>query len=157
MSIRTGLTVLAVILFVIAVYFFSTTLLNINYNFLGTKSVGQIHEKKFNLEIAETAEQKQKGLSNKRSIGENQGMLFLFDNPGYYSFWMKEMKFPIDIIFIKGNKIVTIHRNVVPPEDNTQRLTLYTPSAPADKVLEIGAGLSDKYNFKEGDSIQVTL
>lgn len=156
MNVRTAITILIVILIIIGVYFLSTSFLKTSPNVLGAKTIGKIHDKEFRLDVVETAVQKQKGLSNRRSINDKQGMLFLFDTPGYYSFWMKEMKFPIDIIFIKGDKIVTIHKNVMPPEDKTQRLPLYAPSAPADKVLEIGAGLSDKYNFKEGDTIQVT-
>ena len=84
-------------------------------------------------------------------------MLFPFEKPGYYSFWMKNMKFPIDIIFIKSGKIVTIHKDVMPPKNLTDALPIYNPKEPADTVLEINAGLSEDYKFKEGDEVKLLL
>ena len=56
-----------------------------------------------------------KGLSIKNTLNESEGMLFPFDTPGEYSFWMKDMKFPIDIIWIDSNyKIVYIEKNLQP-------------------------------------------
>jgi uncharacterized membrane protein (UPF0127 family) len=66
---------------------------------------------------------------------------------------MKNMKFPIDIIFIRDNKIVTIHQNVPAPKSPADNLPLYQPSEPADAVLEITAGLSQKNGFTKGDTI----
>jgi uncharacterized protein len=94
------------------------------------------------------------GLSETKSIAPNQGMIFLFKTPGYYSFWMKNMKFPIDIIYINGDAIVTIINNAQSPKNNAENLTIYSPAQPADKVLEIQAGLSDKYHFKNGDKVK---
>ncbi len=107
----------------------------------------------FNIEIAKTPTEKEIGLSSKQSLPQDQGMLFPFDKPGNYSFWMKNMKFPIDIIYIKYNTIVSIFQNVQPPSSTEQELPIYTPVAAADSVLEINAGLSSKYNFKEGDKV----
>src|SRR3989344_1246587 len=65
----------------------------------------------FNVTIAKSDQEKQIGLSKTQKISENQGMLFVFDTPSYYSFWMKDMKFPIDIIYIDGDEVVTVIDN----------------------------------------------
>lgn len=112
-------------------------------------------------EVAKSDQDKQIGLSGRASIPDDRGMLFLFDKPGYYSFWMKQMQFPIDILFIKGDKIVTIFKQVTPPPSDTDvadnDLPIYTPQAEADKVLEINSGLVDKYGIKTGDTVKITL
>lgn len=114
-----------------------------------------INSRSFNLELANTDEKRQVGLSSKNSLDENSGMLFLFDKEDYYPFWMKNMKFSIDIIYIKDNKIITIHRNVEAPKTDEEYLPMYRPEEPADKVLEIKAGVADKYNLKNGDEIKL--
>lgn len=120
----------------------------------------EIQNKVFQVDVAETEKQKQVGLSEKSTMADNRGMLFLFKEPGFYTFWMKKMQLPIDIIYIKDNKIVTIFKNISPPQDkNTpdEKLPLFTPKQQADKVLEINAGLSDQYKIKEGDSVKISL
>lgn len=109
----------------------------------------------FKLEVAKTQQEKEIGLSAKKMFGQNSGMLFLFERPAYYSFWMKNMKFPIDIIFIRNGRIVTIHKNVKPPTSNSENPPIYNSTEPADSVLEINAGLSEKYRFKEGDIVKL--
>ena len=111
----------------------------------------------FKLEIAKTQQQKEIGLSKKKALEKNAGMLFRFEKTGYYPFWMKNMQFPIDIIFIKNNRIVTIHKDVKPPKGLNENLSIYNSSEPADTVLEINAGLSEKYNFKEGNEVKLSL
>ena len=65
-----------------------------------------INNHTFSVEIATTSAQQQQGLSGRNSLPQNQGMLFIFKTAGRYAFWMKGMKFPLDIIFINNNKIV---------------------------------------------------
>lgn len=120
-----------------------------------TKSPTQtIGDKTLKLDIAKTNEEREIGLTNKNSLADDRGMLFIFEKPDYYSFWMKNMKFPIDIIFIRGDTIVTIYTDVQPPISSDQSIPIYQPKSPADSVLEINAGLSKKYNFKEGDKVK---
>ncbi len=109
----------------------------------------------FKLYVAKSSNDQQVGLSKYDKIEDSRGMIFTFGKPGYYSFWMKQMKFPIDIIYIRDNKIVKIHRNVKPPKERGE-LTLYNSTEPADKVLEVNAGLSQSYDIKEGDSISLS-
>lgn len=108
----------------------------------------EIKNHKFQLVVAKSDKDKQVGLSKYNSLAQDKGMIFVFEKPGIYPFWMKDMKFPIDIIFISKDRIVTIHKNA--PINN---LTIYTSTENADKVLEINANLSDKYGFNVGDTV----
>lgn len=112
---------------------------------------------KFTIESASTLKDKELGLSVKISIPQNYGMLFVFDSPSYYPFWMKSMHFPIDIIFIRNNHIVTIFNNVPNPKNPTDSLPIYKPDEPADTALEINAGLAKEYNFQKGDRVKLSL
>ncbi|OGH08880.1 MAG: hypothetical protein A2152_02715 [Candidatus Levybacteria bacterium RBG_16_35_6] len=124
------------------------------YNIIPTKQpVAIIKNQRIDLLITKTQQDREIGLSKYKSIPNNQGMLFSFGKQGYYSFWMKDMKFPIDIIYISNDKIVTIYPNVMPPKKGQGSPPLYNPTAPSDTVLEINANLSKKYNFKTGDKI----
>ncbi len=112
-----------------------------------------INNHTFNLYVAKSSQDKEIGLSKYSNLPQSQGMLFPYGTPSYYSFWMKDMKFPIDIIFIANNRIVAIYQDVHPPKER-QNLIIYRPEELSDMVLEINAGLSKKYNFKKGDSVK---
>lgn len=122
------------------------------------KSKVTINNHTFSVEIATSSAQQQQGLSGRNSLPQDQGMLFVFKKADRYAFWMKGMKFPLDIIFIRNNKIVTIQQNVPVAKDaNDTNLPVYTPSAPSDNALEINAGLAKKYQFKNGDAVTIKL
>jgi len=129
------------------------------FNFFGrniipfNKPTAIINSNKIELIIAKSQKEKEVGLSSYKNLPNNQGMIFSFGRPDYYSFWMKSMKFSIDIIYLNNKKVVTIFENVKAPLNNQVSLQIYKPSAPADTVLEINAGLSKKYNLKIGDKI----
>lgn len=112
----------------------------------------KINNQSFKTTVAKSQKEREIGLSETKSISDNQGMIFLFDKPDYYSFWMKNMKFPIDIIYINSDTIVSIV-NDAPLIKDRENPAIYSSTKPADKVLEIKAGLSEKYKFKEGDKV----
>lgn len=155
MNIRTILIALGVLLVVIVIYFFVKGYITPNENQLAVSGKATINNHTFKIAVARTSRDKQIGLSGRTSIPDDEAMLFPFDKPDYYSFWMKQMKFPIDIIYINGNKVVTVHKNVQPPQGQNADLPIYRPDQPADKVLEIKANLSDKYNIKPGDTVAI--
>lgn len=126
-------------------------------NFSLPKSKITIDKHTFSVEVATTSAQQQQGLSGRASLPQNQGMLFVFAAPAPYPFWMKDMKFPLDMIFINNDKIVDIFQNVPQPKNSSAKLPIYTPSAPANQVLEINAGLSKADGFKKGDTVSVSL
>lgn len=108
----------------------------------------------FNVEIAKTQEQKIKGLSGRQNLAENNGMLFIFDKPAIYNFWMKDMDFPIDIIWINGDKIVGVSENLKPMMAEKDMI-IYSAPTEADKVLEIKAGAFKKIGAKIFDKIEI--
>lgn len=109
----------------------------------------------FKVKVAQSEKEKEIGLSATKNLPNDYGMIFPFKEDGYYSFWMRDMKFPIDIIFINDNKIVKIFQKISPPKGN-EALKIYVPDAPSDTVLEINSGLSEKYKIKEGNSIKLS-
>jgi len=110
-----------------------------------------------NVEVADTDPERVQGLSNLVSLSEDQGMLFVFPNPGVYGFWMKDMNFAIDIIWIKNDIVVDITENVKPQAAVDKDLETYYPKQEVDKVLELTAGWSAKNGLKVGDSVKINL
>jgi len=122
-------------------------------SFFKKTSIITINNQSFKVAVADSQRKWEIGLSETKSLQKDQGMIFLFDKSDYYSFWMKNMKFPIDIIYINNDTIVTIKNNVQLIKDKENPI-IYSSTQPANKVLEIQAGLSEKYNFKKGDKVQ---
>ena len=121
------------------------------------KPIATINNKTFILDVAKTDEEKTIGLAKYDKLPQNMGMLFPFQVQDYYHFWMKDMKFPIDIIYIKDNKIVDIFTNCPRPLTPDENLKIYTPKTKSNFVLEINANLSKTYNFKIGDTINLNI
>ncbi len=104
---------------------------------------------KIDVEIADDDYSRQLGLMNRKDMGENQGMLFIFNEERMQSFWMLNTLFSLDMIFInKDNRIVTIHKNTTPLSQQS-----YPSTKPALFVLEVVGGFSDNHNIKDGDVV----
>ena len=106
---------------------------------------------RINLELATTPERQTLGLSGHAPLADDQGMLFIFDQKTVQSFWMKDMLFPLDIIWLDQDKIVKISKNL--PAEGHQPKNIYRSDLPVDRVLEITAGLSNNLNLKVGDKV----
>ena len=105
------------------------------------------------VELALTEDARERGLSGRQNLNENEGMLFVFDHPGQYYFWMKDMNFPIDIIWISEDRKVIYIKKDAQPELYPET---YGPEPDAKYVLEIASGFSEKNNLKEGDRVSFT-
>ena len=103
------------------------------------------------VDVAESFSTRASGLSGRSVLGENEGMLFLFPFPGIYSFWMRGMNFPLDLIWISGDKVVGIAENV--PVSPGLSLPTYSPPGPVDKVVELNAGAARAMRLSVGDAI----
>lgn len=149
--------ILALVIFLFALIFGIVLVQNSieNKGSLFTKTpTATINNHKFNLKVAKTAKEKEVGLSETKSLSADNGMFFSFDKPDYYSFWMKNMNFPIDIIFIRDDTIVTIYENAKPPQNSNENIPIYQPKDLSDGVIEINSGLSSKYGFTKGDKVK---
>ncbi len=111
----------------------------------------------FGVEVAKTVEEQSAGLADRDGLEENRGMLFVFDRSSEPSFWMRGMRFSLDIIWIANGKIIQIDRNLLPPRpgQSTGSLPLYRPPSPIDYVLEIKGGLAS--DFSLGDSATISV
>lgn len=120
-------------------------------------STGKINisGKEVNVEIADTPEARKRGLSGKDRLCPDCGMIFLFKEKDNHSFWMKDMKFSIDIIWIDGEEIVYMVKKADRPSG--LHIPSYFPEKKADKVLEVNAGFADENNLKIGDKVDIKI
>jgi uncharacterized membrane protein (UPF0127 family) len=142
----------ALVVIVLALIIWRVSASNFSLPFI-SQSQAQINGQELRLMVVKDEKSRMKGLSGRRSLNENTGMLFVFDKKDTYGFWMKNMKFPIDIIYLDGNKVVDIKKNVPEPKSENADLPIYTPDQPANHVLEVNAGVADKLKITEGSTI----
>jgi hypothetical protein len=106
------------------------------------------------VEVVDTKASRVLGLSGRPSMRDDEGMLFVFDEPGRYGFWMKDMLFPLDMVWINQNGVVVwIERNVT-PESYKEKKT-YINQSEASYVLEINAGQAEKFGLYMGSKIKI--
>ncbi len=111
----------------------------------------------FTARVADTPTKRMKGLGGTAPLGKNDAMLFIFPDKGIQTFWMKDLSYPIDIIWFADGEIVDIAPRVAPPQSSDEKvLRLYKPRLPVDRVLEVPAGTADRLGLKIGDKIMVT-
>lgn len=124
---------------------------------IGSQTYVMINNAKIKIELADSPAKRTKGLGDRPSLASDSGMLFSFPEVGNYSFWMKGMKFPIDIIWINGLKVVDLIKGAVPPSSGAkdQEIPIYLSNQPFDKVLEVNSGFTGNHQIKVGDQIQV--
>lgn len=106
------------------------------------------------VEVARTNESRMSGLSNRPVLEQGKGMLFEFDQDDRYSFWMKEMKFPIDIIWLDSDFKVVYVVNKAEPDSYPN---LFTPTTLARFVLEVPAGFVETNNISIGNKFEDVL
>ena len=106
------------------------------------------------LEVARTPRDRERGLSGRGPLSVNEGMMFVFEAPGTYPFWMKGMQFPIDIVWVERNRVVGFEERV-PPQlgARDEELRIYYPPAPVQKVLELAAGRAGLLRLRSGDRV----
>ena len=102
-------------------------------------------------ELVRTPDKRRQGLSGRTSLAPKHGMLFIFDEPQDLSFWMKDMYFPIDMIWIGADKtVVGITDNVRP----TSYPKTFGPPEPAQYVLEVNAGAARQWGIETGNEVR---
>lgn len=114
-----------------------------------------VNNKKIIIELADSEAEKIKGLSKRAELKSNEGMLFVYNDYKIRNFWMKDMLFPIDIVWIKDNKIIGIEKNLQP--ETGDNLKIYKSPIPVNYVLEINSGFCDQNNIKDGDYLNINL
>lgn len=111
---------------------------------------------KITVEIAQTPESREQGLSGRETIGEGiDGMALVFDEPQVISIWMKDMQFPLDLLWIKNGVIMDMEEQVPAPSSNV--FPRYTFEESVDMVLEIPAGFVKEHGIDVGQEVDVVL
>jgi uncharacterized protein len=105
------------------------------------------------VEIADTPELTQRGLMFRRQMGENEGMVFLFEEPDIIPFWMKNTLIPLDIIWLDARRRIVHIAHSVPP-CKADPCPSYPPSRPAQYVVEVNSGFAKRHGVKEGDVLE---
>ncbi|MBQ9367336.1 MAG: DUF192 domain-containing protein [Victivallales bacterium] len=117
-----------------------------------------------NMETALCDEDRTRGLMFRESLPEDGGMIFLFKKPEMHSFWMRNTRIPLDILFIdKEGRITAIHTMPVEKPQGSQesdeaycdRLPGYSSLKPAIAAIEINAGMAATLNLKVGDKVEI--
>ena len=117
-----------------------------------------LNNQSFVVELANTDNTRALGLMYREQMADDEGMLFIFPDTQRRAFWMKNTLIALDILYFDQNKkLVSISENTPPCKNTTTRCPNYPSAKPAKYVLEINAGLSQKYGFKAGDELIIQL
>jgi uncharacterized membrane protein (UPF0127 family) len=102
--------------------------------------------------VASTRAEQEHGLSDVPYLASTTGMLFVFDKPDDYGFWMKDMEFPLDIIWLDQSfKIIHIEHDLSP----STYPNVFYPGSPAKYVIEVNAGIAQKFSLAIGETMQI--
>jgi len=104
-------------------------------------------------EVAADAKARERGLSGRTALAEDHGMLFVYPDRQVRTFWMKGMRFPLDIIWVARGKIVGVERNAPVPVGS---VPLYSSGVPADHVLEVPAGWAGRHGAGVGTAVTIS-
>lgn len=108
----------------------------------------------YEVEVSDNRDARMKGLMERETLDDNKGMLFIFEDERIPAFWMKNMKIPLDIVFMdKDYKVVDYYENV--PACTADPCPHYLPSVNSKYVAELVAGTIEKIELKRGDLAQV--
>jgi len=107
---------------------------------------------RLNIEFAQSNYETETGLMYRTSMSDNEGMLFIFEEEKMRSFYMKNTEIPLDIIYIKADlTIASFQENAQPLNENG-----LSSQVPVQYVLEVNAGLAEKWLLEVGDKIVYT-
>ncbi len=107
----------------------------------------------FRVDVADEPVERYQGLSGREKLDDGGGMLFIFEKPDLYGFWMKDMRFSIDIIWIKRGRVAGISEKL----DPSSYPKLFYPPEPVDYVLEISSGEASRRGIKVGDTADLLI
>jgi uncharacterized membrane protein (UPF0127 family) len=113
-----------------------------------------IANQQINLEVARTPRQREKGLMYRTSLAANRGMLFVYEPPQPVSFWMRNTKIPLDMVFLRDGRVKLLKVNVPPCRVNSS-CPIYETDTAIDQVVELRAGRAAELGLKIGDRVNI--
>lgn len=121
-----------------------------------SKGIVSIGGQEVKVLIADTDKHRFRGWSNEKNMGKYGGMLFVYPTAGQHAMVMRDMNFPLDMIWINGNEIVDMAPNLQPEPGRAEaQLTVYFARLPSNLVMELPAGFIEKNRLKIGDIVEV--
>jgi len=114
-----------------------------------------IRQQTIDAEVARSREEQVRGLSGRDSLAWGSGMLFPYEQPAFVSFWMKGMRFDIDIVWIRAGRIVGVSERVPRPPDPESQPASVRPPELIDMVLEVPAGYARAHGWSRGDRVHL--
>lgn len=144
-----------IVITIVITFVFLIYKLKINTNYITGNSVNSyvvINNKEIKVEIMDSYDKHVQGLSDKPELDYDTGFLFEFQDKQMRRFWMKNMHFPIDVIWIEDDKVVGVNKNCEPEGEVPDKR--YSSVIPVNYVLEVNAGFSDEFDIKEGDFVE---
>jgi len=117
-----------------------------------SKASAIIGGQKISVELRRTPMEWEKGLSDRPSLNENAGMLFIFPDTDIRRFWMRDMNFPIDIFWIRDGRVIGMAKGLPPPADSAGVIPDATSPEAVNYVLETNSGFADRYKITLGSS-----
>jgi len=123
-------------------------------SFLPDTPIMHVGDIPIRIEIVSTEEDRARGLGGRNELGDVDGMLFVFPQADYHGIWMKDMRFPIDIIWIDENlRIISIDKGIVPQSYPR----VYRPPLPAKYVVETNMYFTDTFGIGLGQEVRIPL
>jgi len=104
--------------------------------------------------LADSPEERTQGLSGTDKLRDGSGMLFVWEESGYWAIWMKDMKYSIDIIWLNEEKSIVTIKEQADPKTYPKS---FSPSVPAKYVLEVPSGTVSQHSIKLGDKAEFTI
>ncbi len=115
------------------------------------QAVANLKGHEFHLSVAKTEEEHRLGLSDSAALTSSTGMLFVFDRPDIYPFWMHGMLFALDIIWLDHGQVVDIATLAAPTANQDPQS--HTPTGQADEVIEVKAGTAAAIGLRVGETV----
>lgn len=133
--------------------------LTVTGNLANKKVAVEIGGSRVSAYVAESREERERGLAGRTFLRESEGMLFKTEKPEPQVFWMKGMLIPIDIIWIRDGVVMGAETNVPPPLGASADAALlrYSSPLPVDQVLEVPAGFVERHRVLPGDRVEIKV
>lgn len=108
------------------------------------------------VEVRDDEQGRNLGLSGRETLGEDEGMLFVFDQPAAHEFWMKDMNFPLDFVWINDGRVMDLSEHIPAPDKLTNEPPMMVrPNSPANWVLEVNSGWVELNQIRVGDRVEM--
>lgn len=122
----------------------------------GDKAWAELHNKRFNVEIADDDAERERGLMFRDAMEADHGMLFVHDSEEPQAYWMKNTHIPLDILYFDSNRKLVAQVRNVPPCSAGDMCPSYPSEVPAKYVLELNAGNADAMKLELGAPLKLS-